>query len=152
LPSTASLLCHHDRVPAYRTPGQNRVVALVEFLILAVSLAVALILSPLADWSVLDILLAGLLAIIAIYSLYLLVTGKSDGGSSERGFANPQLRRTFALVAVGLFALLIVFTILANGGEPWTANDVLLLGVWTYLVVAMISNFTIANAQMRRAA
>lgn len=133
-----------------REKSTNRVFTGLEFLVLAGAVIAAIVHTPLGEWGILAIITGAIWGVAAVITGYLFIAGVTESGSRTLVFAKPESYRRIASLAfiavVGVLSFVIVGNIMT---KDWTTVDILMVGLWGYLSILLLSFHHLAGLQIK---
>ena len=117
------------------TEAQNKKLGWFYFVVAVLTLIIAFVIQPFADWDVFAYVLAIAVALLGVVGLWQGLTGKGNTRSRNMTDAKQRQWAIFGLIAV---TLAVIFNILGSFND-WTASDILSIGVWVAISGLFIS-------------
>lgn len=117
------------------TEAQNKKLGWFYFVVAVLTLIIAFVIQPFADWDIFAYVLAIAVALLGVVGLWQGLTGKGNTRSRSMTDAKQRQWAIFGLIAV---TLAVIFNILGSLNN-WTASDILSVGVWVAISGLFIS-------------
>lgn len=124
------------------TESQNKKLGWFYVGVAVITLIVAFVVQPFADWDIFAYVLAVAIALLGIVGLRQALTGKGNTRSRNMTEAKQRQWAIFGLIAV---TLAVIFNILGSFND-WTASDILSIGVWVSISGLFISQIRTLSA------
>jgi len=117
------------------TEAQNKKLGWFYFVVAVLTLIIAFVIQPFADWDIFAYVLAIAVALLGVVGLWQGLTGKGNTRSRNMTDAKQRQWAIFGLIAV---TLAVIFNVLGSLSD-WTASDILSIGVWVSISGLFIS-------------
>lgn len=114
--------------------------------VLAGFLIWAFVSQPFADWGGFTYFLGGSMAVLLVVSILSVAQGRIIGGGNAFNPTTAARTKKWSIIALILFGIFMALGVF--GGTLFdspTANDVLTLGIWVYLIIYMFFSWRWAS-------